>query len=126
MSDVEQLEQQLKSAKEGIARRDMALKLSSNREFRKLILDDFIVTEVSRLMGVAGDPSVSKEDREIANDMAKAGGHLKRFLSVTVQRGALFDRDVVDLEIELAEARGETVEQPEQAADVDHAEGYLQ
>ncbi len=107
MSDVSQLEQQLKDAKYLVERRDMALKLSGNREFRKLILDDYLVTEAARLIGGSGDPNLKPDQRADMVEMAKATGHLKRFLSVIVTMGNTAANDLPNIEEHLSEARTE-------------------
>lgn len=101
------LEQQHEQAKELINRRNMALKLASNREFRLLILEGFVEKDAARLVAEAGDPALTPQQRADAFEMAKAGGHLKRYLSAAFQMGAVAERDMVDLEQALAEARAD-------------------
>jgi hypothetical protein len=106
-SVVNGLENQLKDAKDLIDRRNMALKLASNREFRKLVLEGFCEKDAARLVSEAGDPALTPQQRADAFEMAKAGGHLKRYLSACFQMGAAAERDLEELEATLAEARVE-------------------
>jgi precorrin-6B methylase 1 len=101
------LEQQLDDAKSLIERRNLALKLSSNREFRKLVLEGFCEKDCARFAAEAGDPALDVQQRADAMEMAKAGGHLKRYLSAAFMMGAAAERDVAELEEALAEARAE-------------------
>ena len=118
MSDVTALEQQLKDSQDLVNRRQMALKLANNREFRKLILEDFCVTEAARLVQMSSDPAMDAQQRADALSMAQATGHVKRFLSMTVQMGAAAERNLAELEEALAEARAE-----DDAFDLFDAEG---
>jgi hypothetical protein len=107
-SVVQGLESQLETAKELIDRRNLALRLSNNRDFKKLILEDFCVKEAARLVSESGDPVLDPQQRADALAMAQAAGHLRRFLSMTFQMGASAAGDIEDLEEALAEARAES------------------
>lgn len=107
MSQLQALEQQLKDAKELVARRDLALRLGQNRDFQKLILEDFIVTEAARLVGQSADPALDPHQRADALNMAQAAGHLKRYLSMMVRMGNTAEEDVPQIEAAIAEARSE-------------------
>ena len=104
---VEQLENQIENNKQTIARRDMAIKLASNREFKKLILDEFIEKEMARYAATSGDPNLSPQQRADAADISRAGGHLKRWLHVVVQMGNSAAKDNVEIEEAIVEARAE-------------------
>jgi hypothetical protein len=105
--EVKGLEQQLADTKELMGRRDLAIKLSSNRDFRKLILEDFCVTEAARLVAQSADPVLDPLQRADALNMAQAAGHLKRYLSMMIRMGNTAESQIRDLEDALAEARGE-------------------
>lgn len=108
------LEQQLEGAKLLVERRNMALKLSENHEFRKLILDGFCLHDAARYAQESGDPALPADGRADALAMAQASGHLKRFLSVTVQMGAYSERTMPELMAEIEAARmGEDEEEDE-------------
>ena len=110
MSEVKALEQQLKNAKELAARRAMALKLSENREFRKLILEDFCTTECARYVQASADPALGVGERADALAMAQAAGHLRRFLSVITQIGFTAENEVPQIEAAIEELRAEGAE----------------
>lgn len=107
MSEVYALEQQLSNAKILVEHRDLALKLSKNHEFRKLILDIFCKEECARYAQASADPALPANERADSLAMAQAAGHLKRFLQVTITMGNVADRDIKDVEAMLQEARAE-------------------
>jgi hypothetical protein len=105
MSDIQGLEQGIKDAEELIGRRQMALKLSDNRDFRKLILEDFCVTEAARLVQLSADPALDASQRQDALSMAQATGHLKRYLSMMIQMGYTAERELPQMQAALDELR---------------------
>lgn len=110
MSDVIKLEQQLKQAKILVERRDKALRLAENREFRELILEGFCRDDCARFAQQTGDPALGKKEQEDAASMAAAAGHLLRYLRVITQFGETAEREVRDVEEMLDEARAEDLE----------------
>lgn len=108
---VSALEQQLKGAKALVARRDSALKLSENRDFRKVIMDEFCGSEAARYVQASADPALDAAARADALAIAQASGHLKRYLSVVIQMGNQAARDVGEIEKALDEVRGEEGEE---------------
>ena len=107
MSEVFALEKQLEDSKDAIARRELALKLYKNPEFKKLVLDEFCTTECARYAQLSADPSLGPTERADALAMAQAAGHLRRFLSVVVTMGNQAERLLPDLETEIEAARQE-------------------
>jgi hypothetical protein len=105
MSDIQDLEQGIKDAEELIGRRQMALKLSEIREFRRLILEDYMVTECARLVQLSADPALNVQQRADSLAMAQATGHLKRYLSMMVQMGAVAERELPQMQAALDETR---------------------
>lgn len=108
MSDeIKGLEQQKKNFQKLIDMRDLALRLTNNRDFRKLILDEFCGTESARLVHESGDPALKREDREDALAMAQAAGHLRRYLSMTIKLGDQAENTMGDLDDAIADARAQ-------------------
>lgn len=91
MSEVEQAVEQLRTYQADqailVKARDQAIALSTNPDFKKLILDGFCTTEAARYVQESCDPMLAPHMREDALAMAQASGHLKRFLSLTIQIG---------------------------------------
>lgn len=111
------LNEQLKNAREQVARRDMALKLSTNREFKKLILEDFIVQDAARLVAESADPAMDPQQRADALSMAQAGGHLKRYLQLMCIMGNNAERDIEDIEAAIAAERSDGADDDDDSED---------
>lgn len=109
--ELQSLEDQLAAEKKMVEQRTIAQRLSTNPDFRKLILDEFMVFEVARLAMMSGDPILDPQQRADALSMCQGAGHLKRFLSATVQRGNNAETNVLDLEAQIEELRAEEAAQ---------------
>lgn len=107
MSEVIALENQLEGIKELTERRERALRLSNNADFKKLILDEFCIQECARYAQASADPALKENERADALALAQAAGHLRRFLSVTVQMGNQAESQLQELEEALSQARAE-------------------
>lgn len=107
MTQAEQLEKQLADQKKLKERAASAVRLAQNKDFKRLILDEFCGTECARYAQESGDPALSAEARADALAMAQAAGHLRRYLSVVVQMGGMADRNIADIEATLDEVRAE-------------------
>lgn len=113
---VKDLEQQQTEAKELIERRNAALRLAQNPDFRRLVMDEYCGTEAARLVQMSSDPAMDVNQRADALAMAQATGHFKRYMSMCIQMGAVAERDAVQLEEALVEARAEEDAQSEEEA----------
>lgn len=91
---VEQLRQHQADQKTLVDARDLAIALSTNREFKKLILDGFCTTEAARYVQESCDPMLTPAQRADALALAQASGHLKRFLSLTITIGNTAARSI--------------------------------
>lgn len=114
MSDVKALEHAKKNAQGLIERRDLALKLYDNHEFRKLIVESYFTEEAARLVQLSADPALDANQRADALAMAQATGHLKRYLSMMIQMGNVAAREMPEVDAQLEEAR---IEEEEQGAE---------
>lgn len=102
---IEQLELQLESSKEQVALRDAAQRLWANRDFKKVILEAFMVKECARYAQTSADPALDLQSRADALALAQASGHLKRFLSVVIQMGNSAESQIGPIEDALDEDR---------------------
>lgn len=102
-----ELEHGKERALELISRRDLALKLGNIPEFKKMILEDFCVTEASRLVSMSADPALTAQQRADALSMGQAAGHLKRYLQATVKMGDTAFEELKQIEEMLDEVRAE-------------------
>lgn len=96
MSQIAEMEQYIEEQQELVKRRDLALKLNENRDFRKLILEQFCVQECAKYAQESADPSLRPESRADALALAQAPGHLRRWLSVCVQMGNRAEHEIDD------------------------------
>ena len=110
VSEIAGLEKQLVDAKFLLERREVAMRLAKNPDFRKLILDGFCLHDAARYAQESADPALTTDQRADALAIAQASGHLKRFLSITIQMGAHAERTMPELEDSLADARAEEME----------------
>lgn len=107
MNEVTQLEDQREQYQAQIERRDAAIRLSQNADFKKLILTSFCRDECARYAQASADPSLSEREQKDALSMAQAAGHLRRFLSVQIRMGHAAEGEMVELEEALSQARAE-------------------
>lgn len=107
---IEALEIQLKASKDHAELGDAVLRLQKNRDFRKVINEQFMVTECARYAQISADPALSEADRANALALAQAAGHLKRFLSVMVQMSNHANSQIPEIEQALDELRGQEAE----------------
>lgn len=105
MNASENIEQQIAELQELVERKDLALKLEKNRDFKKLILDGFCETECARFARNSGDPSISPENRADSLAMAQAAGHLRRYLSLCVMQGFRAEDEIRQAKEALEELR---------------------
>lgn len=106
-SAVQGLEAQLADAKLRVRYKDLALKLEKIPEFKELIIEGYMKSEVVRNCEISGDIALSPAQRADALAMAQAGGHLNRFLSAQIGMGMAAEREIVSIESDLADARAE-------------------
>ena len=107
MANIEQLEQQKIGMREAIERRDIAVRLAGNRDFKKLILEYFCVEECARYARQSADPAMDAAAQKDSLAMAQAAGHLKRFLSVVIRMGDDCAGHMAELDEMLDELRAE-------------------
>lgn len=107
---VSYLEKQREEFKEHMAKRDAALRLFNNPDFKLVIVEGFMLHEAARYVQTSCDPSLDADKRADALALAQASGHLKRFMSVTVQMGNHAEHELPSLDSALEEARAESGE----------------
>lgn len=106
-TDLQQLETGLEEAKKLVAMRDAILKLTENREFKKVVREDFFVKECARYVRESADPMLSDRQRVDALNMAQAAGHFQRWLSIQIQMGNAAAEQLGDIEAAIEEVRAE-------------------
>ena len=103
MSDIQALQNEIEGAKAVVQRRDLALKLSENREFRVLFTEEYFGSEIARLMVMSVDSNVDAETRADCVKMAEAAARTKQYLSMVIQAGAHYERTLPEMEATLQE-----------------------
>lgn len=116
MPAMTEFERQLEAAKAAVERRDAAVRLYKNRDFKKLILDYFMVEECARYARQSADPALPPENRADALNLAQAAGHLKRFLHVVTTMGDQAAREIDAIE------NYQAMDDEDAAANGEHAE----
>lgn len=111
MSKVNQLEKQREDNRKRIEKRDMALKLYGNREFKKLILDGFCLEDCAQYAQLSQDPALGEREQKDALLISQAAGHLRRYLSVIVQMGNKAEADNASIDEIIDEVRLEEAEE---------------
>ena len=107
MTVINELEQHVERLQTLVEKRDLAIKLEKNREFKKLILDEFCVNECARYAQASADPSLKADERADALALAQASGHLRRYLSVVVQMGNQAESEINQTKEAIEQARVE-------------------
>ena len=110
MSEVADLEKQLADAKALIERRDIAIKLYSNPDFKKIVLDGFCLHDCARYVQESQDPALTPAQQVDALNIAQAAGHFRRYMSVVVQLGNHAENQMYSIEEALQELRMDTGE----------------
>lgn len=107
MSEIQELEAQKKDLQKQVELRDQILKLSENREFRKVVQEEFFLHEAARCARIAGDPGMDEKMRNDAMEMAKAAGHFQRYLQANIQMGNQAEETIRQIDATLEEIRME-------------------
>lgn len=83
-------------------------RLVKNKDFRRIILEGFMVDDCSRYAQESADPLLEPSQRADALAMAQAAGHLKRYLQINraMSRKASMDISSIDEAIEEMRAEG--------------------
>lgn len=105
--NVEQLERQLVDTKAQVEMGNAVARLLKNPDYRKVIEDGFMLHECARYVQQSANPAINEQGRADALAIAQASGHLKRYLSVTLQIANQCENSIPDIESAIEEARAE-------------------
>lgn len=109
-ADIQLLEEHRDELKKQVELNEAIVRLMKNRDFRKVILDAYMVADCARLAHTSCDPILSVQERADALSMAQAAGHLKRWLAVQGRMAENAERGIADVNQTLDELRAEGVE----------------
>lgn len=104
--EMNQMEITIAQAKEMVAARDAALKLKTNREFKKVILEGYFREEAVRLTSMLADPGAANFQDAIIADLRAISG-LQVYLHNLMLQGDTAERSIAENESELETMRGE-------------------
>lgn len=104
MSDIETIELSIEEAKKIVAKRDMALKLAGNREFKKLVLEGYLKDEAARLVGISADASVKEHWGDI-HSAINGISHFQQYMRTIKQMGDIAERELAEQVDTLEELR---------------------
>lgn len=107
MSQIQALEAQKIDEQKLVDLRDAILRLSGNHDFRKVINEGFLRDEAARSIRMAGEPTLSAQEKTALIEMALAAGHLQRYLSANVQMGNMAENNIHQIDGQLEELRAE-------------------
>ena len=107
MSDIEELEVSLDYVKSLVEKRDQALKLTSNREYKKLVLEGYFKEEASRLALLTADPSLRPEMREDVFLSLQGISKMNEYMRYIIIQGNQAESELKEYEEALDEAREE-------------------
>ena len=107
MTEIEALKKQRADAEVLIARRDQAMRLANNPDFKSLVLKEFCVDECARYAQLSGDPARTPTERADSLAIAQSAGHLRRWLQVIGQMGAHAESQISSIDENIDELRRE-------------------
>lgn len=110
---IEELELHRKKLKDSVAYAEDVRKLMGNSLFRKVILEDFCIQSAARYVQESCDPLLTAEQRADALALAQAGGHLKRWLDITLRMADTSESSILDVDAELEKLRSQPEDETE-------------
>jgi hypothetical protein len=106
-----QLEDQLQAARKANDLLTQHDRLLNNKDFREVILTEFLVNEAARYVQLSQDPALTDKNQEDSLNIAVATGHVKRWLAVRRQMLQHQVNSVPQLESELDALRAEEAQE---------------
>ena len=92
---IEQVEVSIETVKEVIAMRDSLIKLSKNREFKKIIETGYFTNEAARVVMGKASPEMQTPERQAAMDkQITAIGGLQQYFGMIMAMGNQAERDL--------------------------------
>lgn len=98
-TEIEQIEMSIQQAKEAKDMMEAVMRLSDNKDFKKVIHDDYFEKYAARLVLLKSDPSMQDErqQRDVDNSII-AVGYFRQYLSSLIQLGRQAEREILDAE----------------------------
>lgn len=106
-SVIEQVEISIAEAKKLVERGAMVKRLSTNPDFKALVMDGYFVDEAARLAHLSSDPGLPENIREcVVRDLAGPGG-FKRYLTTIARMADAAENEIEESRETLEELREE-------------------
>lgn len=94
-SQIEEIEISIEQAKSTISTMESLLKLTKNRDFKKVVLEGYFEKEASRLVLLKADPSLQKdEDQNQIMNQINAIGYVRQYFNTIMQLGRMAERSL--------------------------------
>jgi len=107
MTEIESLEAQKESLKVRVEMKGLVEKLMSNREFKKVVLDEFCTKEAARYVQASVNPILSPTQQADALGIAQATGHFRSWLQTQINLGNQAIKEIRDTDAEIEDLRAE-------------------
>jgi hypothetical protein len=109
--NIETIEISIKQGKETVDKMNSLLKLTKNKDFKKVIDDGYFVEEASRLVLLKADPSLqSVEDQRQIDNSILAIGYFRQYLATIFQLGRMAEKSLKEDEEVREELMSEELE----------------
>lgn len=111
MSDeIDQIEVTLGDLKNVVSRRDAAIRLSRNPDFKKVILEGYVKDEAVRLTALIGEEGF---DQEGVQECLRGVAQLQRYIRRIESEGDIAEKSILDHEEALNDLRQESTNEQE-------------
>lgn len=108
MSEVKMLEMQLKQAQATINFSDTILKLTRNKEFKEVILEQFMVKSCAEYVQRSVSPELNESQQANALRFAQASGVLQQWLDTHISEANRLRNIIPQIEEAIVKARQES------------------
>lgn len=107
MSQIEDLEEQLKANRVLIQRGAVIKRLVQNPDFKEVIVEYFSTQDCARYVRESVDPALDPEQRASALAFAQAAGYLKQWIMIQLRFAAQAEAQMGEVQEAIDEARAE-------------------
>jgi len=107
---IELYEKKIQEFQKVVEHRDKMRKLTANKLFKELILEEFCVNECARYVRTSVNPRLDADSRANALHIAQSTGHLRMYLEAIEQMGNQAEQEIVKYTAAIDELRSEPQE----------------
>ena len=96
---IQEIEVSIQESKKFVDKMESLIKLSTNKDFIKVVEEGYFQEEASRLVLLKADPSMQKaEDQAGIMNGINAIGHFRQYLHTVIQLGRMMEKSIKDSE----------------------------